>query len=104
MRRFDVYYAAALSLTVQDLTVEGLADTHRFVRSVEAAQLRDVFRLMQGEVWSPNGEARSLIISLGLDHTSMSIGDVAHDVTVDEYWQVDRVGWKKVPKGGANVQ
>jgi hypothetical protein len=35
-----------------------------------------IFTHMQGEVWSPLGEARSLIESKGLTHTSMSIGDV----------------------------
>jgi hypothetical protein len=34
---------------------------------------------MQGEVWSPNGEARALIRGRGLDHTSMSVGDVIVD-------------------------
>ena len=34
---------------------------------------------MQGENWSPNGEARPLIAQLDLSHTSMSIGDVAVD-------------------------
>ena len=32
---------------------------------------------MQAEVWSPNGEARALVQSKGLGHTSMSVGDVA---------------------------
>lgn len=31
---------------------------------------------MQGENWSPNGEARSLIEEKGLIHTSMSMGDI----------------------------
>jgi hypothetical protein len=35
--------------------------------------------MMQGEQWSPNGEARELIRSLGLSHASMSIGDVVED-------------------------
>jgi hypothetical protein len=41
-----------------------------------SAKLEDIFRKMQGEVWSPNGEARVLIESKGLAHTSMSVGDV----------------------------
>ena len=53
--------------------------THIFVRTVEADNLEHVFRLCQGEVWSPNGEARDLIRKLGLGHTSMSVGDVAVD-------------------------
>jgi hypothetical protein len=34
-----------------------------------------IFYEMQGDVWSPHGEARELIKSLGLSHASMSIGD-----------------------------
>jgi hypothetical protein len=39
-------------------------------------QLERVFHHMQGEMWSPNGEARPLIEAKGLQHTSMSVGDV----------------------------
>jgi hypothetical protein len=34
---------------------------------------------MQAESWSPNGEARPLIIQKDLTHTSMSMGDVIVD-------------------------
>lgn len=60
-----------------------LSATHVFLTSVEIEQdradwaLEDVFCRMQAEVWSPNGEARALIQSKGLGHTSMSVGDVA---------------------------
>lgn len=43
------------------------------------ATLQDVFFAMQADNWSPNGEARDLIASLDLGHTSMSIGDVIVD-------------------------
>jgi hypothetical protein len=43
------------------------------------ATLDDVHSAMQGENWSPNGEARELIASLDLTHTSMSTGDVIVD-------------------------
>jgi len=56
-----------------------LDETHVFVRSVEAANLEHVFALCQGEVWSPNGEARELIRRLKIQHTSMSVGDVVID-------------------------
>lgn len=42
-------------------------------------QLERVFFEMQAEVWSPNGEARGLIKSKGLGHTSMSVGDIIVD-------------------------
>jgi hypothetical protein len=95
---FDVYYAINPTFRLQTLKVRDLKQTHRFVRSVETSHLDNVYSLMQGEVWSPRGEARSLIESLELDHTSMSVGDVACDVEVDEYWQVDSIGWKQISK------
>ena len=61
--------------------------THVHLKDVEVAQgfvdaghaLEHLFHRMQGEVWSPNGEARGLIRSKGLEHTSMSVGDVVVD-------------------------
>lgn len=60
-----------------------LAATHVFLTTFEAQEgqpldraLEDAFHHFQGEVWSPNGEARGLIEAKGLAHTSMSVGDV----------------------------
>jgi hypothetical protein len=38
--------------------------------------LDNIFFHMQGEIWSPKGEARFMIKNLGLNHTSMSVGDL----------------------------
>jgi hypothetical protein len=65
------------------------------VREVEAESKDDVFCQMQGEVWSPNGEAVPLIESLGLTHTSMSVGDVVRDGD-GTFWQCALLGWKKL--------
>jgi hypothetical protein len=56
-----------------------LGSSHVFLREIEASDLEDVFVQMQGEVWSPNGEARDLIRSKGLEHTSMAVGDVVEN-------------------------
>jgi hypothetical protein len=62
--------------------------THVHLRDVELtdtaaapvdAMLETVWRMQQGDVWSPNGEARGLIREKGLGHTSMSVGDVVVD-------------------------
>lgn len=53
-----------------------LSDTHVHLMNIAAEDLEDVFYQCQGEAWSPHGEARHLIRSKGLDHTSMSVGDV----------------------------
>jgi hypothetical protein len=52
--------------------VEYYTDNHKSLDVCEST-----FSLMQGEVWSPNGEARELIESLdGVNHTSMMVGDI----------------------------
>lgn len=53
--------------------MEKLPETHIQVCIIEDARSKEeVFGQMQGEVWSPKGEARSLIKALGLKRTSMS--------------------------------
>lgn len=59
--------------------IDDLEATHVFLKETEASHLEALFGQMQGEVWSPNGEARPLIEARGLQHTSMSVGDVAVD-------------------------
>jgi hypothetical protein len=55
--------------------------------------LHAVFYMMQGEVWSPNGEAHDLITSLPcVFHTSMSVGDVV-DIRGRRYVCAS-TGWK----------
>ncbi len=44
--------------------------------SIPDGSMEEAFASQQAERWSPNGEARELIESLGLRHTSMSVGDV----------------------------
>lgn len=70
-----------------------LGDTHIYLTQKEARDLEDLFFQMQGEQWSPNGEARDLIKSRGLAHTSMSVGDIAVDID-GKCWMVDMVGFK----------
>jgi len=35
-----------------------------------------IFALMQGENWSPEGEANGIVRKSGTGHTSMSVGDI----------------------------
>ena len=98
---FKVYYAAVPVHTIlffvdRPFSVELLPVTHRFVRELDVPRLENAFVRMQGEVWSPNGEARELIASLGLHHTSMSIGDVVQD---DDgvHWMCAPLGWQRLP-------
>ena len=80
---------------LERITVEKLSETHVFVREVEAESKGEVYCSMQGEVWSPRGEAKPLIKRLGLSHTSMSIGDVVQDQD-GRYWLCVEMGWKEL--------
>ena len=58
---------------------------------IQATDLDEIYSIMQGDYWSPRGEARDLIRGLGLHHTSMSVGDVI--VVGGEMCQVDAYGF-----------
>ena len=72
-----------------------LEATHIHLKDINAmGDLETVFHAMQGEVWSPNGEASELIASKGLLHTSMSVGDC---IVVDgAVFVVDRFGFDRL--------
>jgi hypothetical protein len=52
---------------------------------------------MHVDIWSPNGEALDLIQNKGLQHTSMTIGDVLVD-EADVVHQVTAIGFSRLPK------
>ena len=59
------------------IDLRDLAKTHTLLGSANSAfSNEDFFFRLQGENWSPNGESREWIRSLGLSHTSMSVGDL----------------------------
>lgn len=68
--------------------------THTCIGSIKGGEKEDVFIALQGENWSPNGEARTLIRELGADHTSMSSGDIIE--TSDGFYVVSFIGFEKV--------
>ena len=49
------------------------------------SDLESIWSKLQGEFWSPNGEAWRLIQSKGLKHTSMSMGDCFRFANDDVY-------------------
>jgi len=58
--------------------INDLSKSHILLGSISMGErsMEDVFTSFQGECWSPYGEARELIRSRGLGHTSMSVGDL----------------------------
>ena len=73
-----------------------VANTHTLLGEVGETDLDNVFHMMQGFVWSPEGESYRLIRNLGLCHTSMSVGDIIQ--TPEAFYIVDNVGFRRLPE------
>jgi hypothetical protein len=96
MAKFTVWYKKQDAGFSHDVKLADLLTTHVGLFSAfEADDKEDLFTKLQGENWSPNGEARPLIQSLGLSHTSMSVGDVVCDDD-EAFWVCDDFGWKRL--------
>jgi hypothetical protein len=101
MPRYQVYYARRPTfhpsgqIGIPLLTVSTLAQSHVLLGQIEATDLDNVFWQMQGENWSPHGEAKALLQSLGLSHTSMSTGDVLEDED-GVCWECIEQGWRRL--------
>ncbi len=78
------------------LDTESTMAPYKHLIHISAGSLEEVFHIMQGEIWSPQGEARDLIRALGLHHTSMSVGDVIYDTEAQKAYGVDRIGFKEM--------
>lgn len=79
-----------------------IKETHALVGTVGEHNLEDIFVMMQGDVWSPNGEARNLIRGRGLKHTSMMVGDIVKIGST--LHMVDSSGFEKVAAKEAAVE
>ncbi len=73
-----------------------ILEDYAYIRTIQAEDLEDVFRTQQGEVWSPNGEARNLIKAAGAAHTSMSMNDITYCVEDDSWHLCITHGWYKL--------
>ena len=74
-----------------EVTKASLQDTHVKIGTIAETNPEKVYGMMQGENWSPEGEARELISKSGSGHTSMSVGDVL--VIGGKLQMVDRFGF-----------
>ena len=81
-----------------------LGSIHGHAGLHDATGMEAIYFAMQGENWSPEGEANDLIRSQGLRHTSMSMGDIIQppDGTL---WYVDTTGFTKIwPKDNPSLR
>lgn len=94
MEKYSVFYKKNPTFWEdENLTKDNFRKTHVFLMKVDANSLDDVFLMMQGDVWSPNGEARDFIRGKGLKHTSMSVGDVICELKSENYYEVALEGF-----------
>lgn len=63
-------------ISARSSILDDIKSTHVMLGSIACIDLDEIFVALQGESYSPNGEAYSLIKSKKLGHTSMSIGDI----------------------------
>jgi hypothetical protein len=101
MPTFEVYYSKDPRLSMsgeQEISFDQLNKTHVALLSLKASNKDEVYQIMQGEIWSPKGQARRLINSKGLLHTSMSVGDVVKEFTPTGsiLWKAKLSGWEEV--------
>lgn len=101
MKRYDIWYMKPhyfRSRITENARPDplNLEATHTHLKGIEIDDgLEQVFHHMQAECWSPQGEARELIRSKGLEHTSMSVGDIVIDET-GAIHEVKNFGFEKL--------
>lgn len=93
---FNDFIMSSNYLKKHDLlpTMLSLDETHVLLGSIQCDNLEYIFNYMQGENWSPNGEARELIEHKGLSHTSMSVGDII--IRNGQLFMVDKIGFFEI--------
>jgi hypothetical protein len=92
---YTIFYRNTNPPLDREPMLDTLYMTHTLLCQIRAYGLDDVYTQMQGEAWSPNGEARPLLESLNLFHTSMSVGDVVLD-SQGRYFACAEYGWDEL--------
>lgn len=66
--------------------LNNIDETHVKIGSIKgSSDIESIFEMLQGEIWSPFGEACDLIETSRAMHTSMSVGDIIHDRDEDTW-------------------
>jgi hypothetical protein len=75
-------------------TPDSVPDNYTLIGKIRETNPDKIFHMMQGEIWSPEGQANDMIRASGTGHTSMSVGDIIH---VGNKWlMVDRFGFHEL--------
>jgi hypothetical protein len=96
MSRYIAYYKIHPNFenAPAEMNVQEFFSTYNPVEILSVADLELVYYHMQAEMWSPHGEMREFIKTMGLSHTSMSVGDVIYSEEVDEFYSVTSDGFE----------
>jgi hypothetical protein len=95
----SIWYAKNPSFRASstDVDLTRLSKTHVLVGTIKSKNKDEVWGMMQGDFWSPEGQANTMINNLGLRHTSMSVGDIiAIDDQMDDTYLVSGAGFIKL--------
>jgi len=96
MKIYAIYYQREPRFSEDLIDPEKIGETHKYLGFMHARHLEELWRMMQGENWSPEGEARGLLDHLGIQYTSMSVGDVVFDCEAQTWHQCLMHGWQKI--------
>lgn len=96
MPRFIIYYKINPDFenAPAEMNAQEFFSTYKPVEVLSADNLDIVYYRMQAPNWSPHGEMREFIRTIGLTHTSMSVGDVAYSEKDDEFYSVTSDGFE----------
>lgn len=95
----SIWYAKNPSFRASstDVDLTRLSKTHVLVGTIKSKNKDAVWGMMQGDFWSPEGQANTMINKLGLRHTSMSVGDIiAIGDQMDDTYLVTGAGYIKL--------
>lgn len=94
----QIWYAKKFHIESNKIDLDKIGETHTLIGLIKETDLDKIFYMMQGEQWSPKGEAFKIIVGAGTDHTSMSVGDlvVIGDVPHNKVFYVDMIGFKRL--------
>lgn len=76
-------------------TIGGVSPRYGKSENCPLGAMTPIYTAMQGEHWSPSGEANDFILDRGLGHTSMSVGDLARFAERNEAFVVKDIGFTK---------
>lgn len=92
----QIWYAKNSCLAPDEINPSNLHKTHGLIGCIATDNLDHIFTAMQGENWSPYGEARGLIERIpDVHHTSMSVDDIIV-LPNGTMWICEMIGWREL--------